>query len=286
MNTSLSKRFSSTLAHMFSVVSALYMLAVPHGAYAMVEPVSVATDPRIKTITYGPDMVYKYTGYIRYQTSIEFGANENIQTIAMGDTTAWKMNQMGNKLFLKPVDLDATTNMMLTTTKRTYLFELHAEEAKDISDPNITFVLRFVYPDDTDGGVVTTLAGMDGVPDLESEDLSKFNFRYSITGSDEISPVRIFDDGEFTFFEFRGINADIPAIFKVDNEGNEALINFRSRGRYIVVERVSGRYTLRLGNKVVCVFNEAWGATAPKPGSNDGMFSSSSVTYRQGSTVK
>jgi type IV secretion system protein VirB9 len=288
------KFFFSAMVRPLCVVAVLGgLISVSSPATAVIEPVALASDPRVKTIAYGPDQVYKYTGYIRYQTSIEFAEDETISTISMGDQSGWKLNPMGNKMFLKPIDLDVTTNMTLITNKRTYLFEMHAEEARDIDDKRLTFILRFVYPDDTDGGVVTSFVGMDRVPDLESEDLSKYNFRYSITGSEDISPIRIFDDGEFTFFEFRGINADIPAFFQVDNQGKESLINFRTRGNYIVVERVSGQYTLRHGSSVVCVFNEAWGNKPKQKDSSwfgfGGSSSSNGVqeaSHKSGTTVK
>lgn len=290
--------FNAVARTVFVLMVLGVVTASPWQAKAVIEPVAMASDPRVKTIAYGVDQVFKYTGYLRYQTSIEFSQDETISTISMGDQTGWKLNPMGNKLFLKPADLDAVTNMTLITNKRTYLFEMHAEEVKDINDPRLTFILRFVYPDEGSDGLLRGAGVGDRVPDLESDDLSKYNFRYSITGSEEISPIRIFDDGEFTFFEFRGINADIPAFFKVDNEGNESLINFRTRGNYIVVERVSGRYTLRHGNLVVCVFNEAWGskANAKKKDSSGGWFSSgsgsssgetsSSAERRSGTTLK
>lgn len=279
-----------TMFNVFSrYVMALAVVAVLASmgghASAMVEPVPVASDPRIKTITYGPDQIYKFTGYLRYQTSVELGAGETVNTVTLGDPFGWKVNPQGSKIYLKPTDLDATTNMMVITSKRTYLWELHAAEAKGVDDPRLTFILRFVYPDESDGTVVTTgEVGMDKVPDLNSEDLSKYNFRYSIAGSEDISPLRIFDDGEFTFFEFKGVNADIPAIFQVDKEGNEALINFRTRGHYIVIERVSARYTLRMGNQVVCVFNEAWGAK-PEEKKSGGWFSFSG-SNKQSNTLK
>lgn len=278
----------------FVLTAVVGMALAPHAAKANIEPIPLASDPRVKTIVYAPDQVFKYTGYLRYQTTIEFGADEMVQTILMGDNTGWKMTPAGNKLYIKPSDLDITTNMTLVTSKRTYLFELHADEVKNIDDKRLTFILRFVYPDEGDAGVVG-ISSTEGVPDLENEDLSKFNFRYSISGAEDISPIRIFDDGEFTFFEFRGINADIPAFFRVLSDGSEELINFRTRGNYIVVERVSGRYTLRLGKDVVCVFNEAWGNKGFRDASeNQGGWLGSSGTsssgnesnYRSGSTVK
>ena len=38
--------------------------------------------------------------------------------------------------------------------------------------------------------------------------------------------------------------------------GREALVNYRVEKGYIVIERVTSRYTLRHGNDVICVFNE------------------------------
>ncbi len=277
----------------FVLLAGLGITVMPCAASANIEPIPLASDPRVKTIVYAPDQVFKYTGYLRYQTTIEFGPDEVIQTILMGDNTGWKMNPSGNKLYIKPSDLEITTNMTLVTTKRTYLFELHADEVKNIDDKRLTFILRFVYPDEGDVGVVG-ISSTEGVPDLENDDLGKYNFRYSISGSEDISPIRIFDDGEFTFFEFRGTNADVPAFFRVLSDGSEELVNYRTRGNYIVIERVSGRYTLRLGKDVVCVFNEAWGNKGFRDSSENqggwlksgGASGESSSSHRSGSTVK
>lgn len=224
-------------------------------AYALLIPQPLATDPRIKVVAYAPNEVIKYTGYYRVQTSWEFAPDEEIATISLGDSVAWMLNPMGNRLFIKPVEQDATTNMTIITNKRVYLVELHAEEAKKVDDKNVTWVLRFVYPGEDTGFSVTNR--MDGVPDLANEDMGKYNFRYTVSGSEDITPIRIFDDGEFTYFEFRDKNGEIPAFYQVDSQKNESLINYRTRGPYIVVERVAPRFTLRHGNSVVCVFNEA-----------------------------
>jgi type IV secretion system protein VirB9 len=61
----------------------------------------------------------------------------------------------------------------------------------------------------------------------------------------------------FTYFKFKTKNAEVPAFFMVDSDGNEALVNYRVSGEYIVIERVTSQYTLRNGTDVVCVFNES-----------------------------
>ncbi len=249
--------------HLFFLMATLLFVSMTSSsANALITPTPIATDARIKTVMYSPNEVIKFTGYYRFQSNIQFGDDEQIGTISLGDSIAWQMNPVGNRLFLKPIEQDATTNMTVITNKHTYFFELHADEAKSISDKNLIFELRIIYPGDETGAVANSI---DHVPDLEQEDLSKYNFRYTINGSPDISPIRIFDDGEFTYFQFHDINAEIPAFFQVDKEGNESILNYRARGPYIVIERVAARYTLRHGKSVVCVFNEAMTLGKPTP---------------------
>lgn len=246
------------MTHRHTVITLLlsaFLMCYVTPAWATREPHPIRVDHRVRLITYQPDEVYKYTGHYRYQSSIEFALGEEIRTISMGDSTAWMLNPTGNRLFLKPVEQDATTNMMIITNLRTYLFELHARETDNIDDKDMTFIMRFIYPDIEGGQGVSKYLDSVPNPDLE-EHPEKYNFNYTIAGSEEISPIRIFDDGEFTFFQFQDKNAEVPAFFTVDDYGNEALINFRTRGDYIVIERVSSRFTLRRGVEVVCAFNE------------------------------
>jgi type IV secretion system protein VirB9 len=236
-----------------SIVLALSGLSV-NQAQAASDSRSLPVDHRVHVISYQPDQVFRMDGHYRYQSAIEFEKDEDIRTISMGDSSAWMINPSGNRLFLKPIEQDATTNMTVLTNKRTYLFELHAREASDINDANMVFIMRFIYNDKGDGLGRT---GLDSVPDIDNEaDRSKYNTNYTISGSDAIAPLRIFDDGEFTYFQFPNKNADVPAFFWVDGDNNENVINYRTRGDYIVVERVVTRFTLRHGGEVVCVFNE------------------------------
>lgn len=222
-------------------------------ALALQEPRPIATDSRIRTVRYSPNEVYQFIGHYGYQSAIEFEEDEKVQTVSIGDSVAWMVNPAGNRLFLKPIDQNALTNMTVITDKRSYLFELHASETADIRDREMVFVMRFTYPQaDQDTMDFTTF---EAFPDIEKEP-EKYNFRYSIQGSTVIEPIRIFDDGQWTYFEFRDKNAEIPAFFNVDSAGNEELINFRKRGNYVVVERVSPRFTLRRGPDIICVYNE------------------------------
>jgi len=257
------------------VLTALFVTAFASQAQATREPRPIQIDHRVRVVIYQPDEVYKFMGHYRYQSSIEFDRDEEIKTISMGDSTAWMLNPSGYRLFLKPIEQDATTNMTVITNKRTYLFELHARETDDIDDKEMIFIMRFIYPDS--GETSQTVSHfLDSVPTPES-DPARYNLKYTISGSDIVAPIRIFDDGQFTYFQFRNKNADVPAFYTVDDHGNEAIINYRTRGDFIVVERVSKRFTLRHGTDIVCVFNEAFNplsgipGVSPPPGVYSGM---------------
>lgn len=233
------------------VISFLFITAE---AYAVQEPRPLAIDHRIRTVLYGPNEVYAFKGHYRYQSSIEFAPEEKIGTVSLGDSTAWQITPLGNRIFLKPIDRDATTNMTVITDRRVYHFELYGEESPSIRDDEMTFVLRFVYPDQNFSAVRKFNAI--SVPDL-IENKQNLNFNYTISGSDLVAPLRIFDDGEFTYFQFKRTNAEIPSFFQVGSDGKESIINYRVVGDYIVIERVVSQFTLRAGPDIVCVFNEA-----------------------------
>ncbi len=222
-------------------------------AYAMKEPKPLAIDKRLGVIVYSPYDVHKYTGYYGYQTSIIFDIDETIDTMSMGDSTSWQMVPNGNRLFLKPIESDATTNMTLITNKRVYYFELHAKEAKDIHEAGLMFAIKFIYPEEQDA-VNNSVYNTSVEPDLT--DKSLYNFEYTISGPDAISPIKIFDDKRFTYFEFKDKNAELPAVFYTDSKGNDNIVNYRILGRYVVVESIRERFTIRYDKKTVCVFNE------------------------------
>jgi type IV secretion system protein VirB9 len=247
--------FSLLFAFVRICMALLYVMTFnAETAYALRESKDTAIDKRIKVMVYNPDDVFKYVGYYGYQANIEFSPSETVDSVSMGDTTAWQIVPAGHRIFLKPIESDATTNMTVITNKYTYYFELHAKEAEDINDPGMIFTLRFLYPDESSGSVVKHFASTSG-PDLSEPE--HYNFDYTMSGSDKIAPLKIFDDGEFTYMEFKNKNAEMPAFFVVDADGHEALVNYHMAGKYVVLERVESRLTLRHGKDVICVFNEA-----------------------------
>ena len=85
------------------------------------------------------------------------------------------------------------------------------------------------------------------------------NHAYSYQGSAKSLPTQLFDDGQATYFAF-GREEDLPAIFAVDPDGGEAVVNSHMRSGYIVIDRLAPGFVLRRGSEVTKVFNDGWQA--------------------------
>jgi len=226
------------------------------------KPVAVPGDRRIKTFTYQPNTIFEYTGYLKVASRIDLDSKEDILSITMGDQTGWQINPVGHRLFLKPTEVGAKTNMTIITTKRIYYFVLDSKDLDKLDDADMIFAITFNYgnTDTADSaGFMDFSEQIKNDPPSETEkkkNRASFNFRYTINGTKSIQPIEVYDDGEFTYFKFRDINAEVPAIFQVTPDGNESLINFRLEDGYVVVELVASQFTLRSGQQIACIFNE------------------------------
>jgi type IV secretion system protein VirB9 len=106
----------------------------------------LTTDNRIKTYVYSPNEVYLLVLHFGFQSSIEFEKNESIETITLGDSYAWKITPLGNRLFIKPMERDIHTNMTIITNRRTYQFDIVAKELENGAEKDLVYVMRFQYP--------------------------------------------------------------------------------------------------------------------------------------------
>jgi len=243
---------------------ALYGIAlavlIPSPAIAEKKPLAGAVDARIKTLIWHENEVYQLKGHYGYTISVKFSENERIEIISAGDSSAWQIvkPKRPNILFIKPLSEPAETDMTVITSKRIYTFELSADKAESIASPELTFRLEFIYPNETGPALPADLRGTGwGGAAPGQEDIANLNFSYSYAGEKRLRPERVFDDGIFTFFLFRDFET-LPAIFAVNDHGNESLVNFTVQGPYLAVNRTGRQFTLRDGESSTCIFNDAY----------------------------
>jgi type IV secretion system protein VirB9 len=155
-----------------------------------------ADDGRLKTVRYEASEVVRVQGRRGFQSMIEFGAEERIENVAVGDSAAWQVtpNKRANMLFVKPILPDARTNMTVVTDRRTYLFDLVTAPAK--ADP--VYALRFSNPPAPRPSTEPT------APVLKAEappTLPPLRHHYGWTakGDAALLPARTYDDGVTTY---------------------------------------------------------------------------------------
>ena len=218
-------------------------------SYAAKSPNPLMTDERVKQVAYDPNQVYEIVGTYGFQTAIEFSSEEKVKVVSLGDSIAWQTVPYQNRLFLKPVEPNAATNLTVITDKRTYYFKLNSSKNR----ASMTFLVRFVYPNaniNVNSGVARAQAAISIDPD-------KLNIDYGVSGDKVAIPLnRAFDDGQFTFFLFAK-DAEIPSVYTVGPDGTESIVNTRRDGKYLVVERTASLFTLRNGTSYLCVHNNA-----------------------------
>jgi type IV secretion system protein VirB9 len=83
------------------------------------------------------------------------------------------------------------------------------------------------------------------------------NYDYWYCGDPSLKPLAAWDDGVQTTLVF-GAHAELPALFALNEDGSESLVNFNVQAGRIVVERVARRLLVRRGKLVGCIVNRAF----------------------------
>src|SRR5579864_6540112 len=115
-------------------------------AEAEVRPAPGLLDARIRTAPYSADEIYRLTGFVGYQTDLEFEAGETFVGLGAGDIEGLSFVAQGNHLFLKPKAAKVGTNLTIVTSRRSYQFDYSASATRPDATEEVTYALRFSYP--------------------------------------------------------------------------------------------------------------------------------------------
>ena len=245
------------MSRLVPMLAALVVLATAPLAGA-VEPHAGPGDPRLKVVTYDPGEVVNVRGVLGYQILIEFDPAEKIENVAIGDSVGWQVvpSRKANLLFVKPMEKAPPTNMEVVTNLRRYAFELSVLPAAS-RGRDALYSLRFEYP-------APAAAIIDRAPPAPPAPPRDVNHAYSYEGSARNVPTRLFDDGRATYFRFRE-GEELPAIFAIDSDKGESVINASMHDGYIVIDHLARGFVLRRGNDVTRIFNDGFAEGQPGP---------------------
>ena len=188
-------------------------------------------------------------------TDIALQPGETLVAVASGDTARWVIGDTSSgdgetkrtHILVKPFAAGLTTNLVITTSRRTYHLRLASTAATAMAG------ISWTYPqDDLIALKRQANAARAAAPVAPGLDIAQLHFDYAISGDrPPWRPLRAFDDGRQTYIEFPAALAqgDAPPLFLLDPDGKAELVNYRLRERYYVVDRLFGAAELRLGLK-------------------------------------
>lgn len=186
-------------------------------------------------------------------TVVSLQPGEELVTVAAGDTVRWIVGDTSSgsgealrvNVLVKPTRSGLKTNLVITTSRRTYLLELTSTEKAWMAS------VSWDYPKDRMLALQRqSQAAQTAAPVDTGLALEKIRFRYAISGSNPPwKPQRAFDDGEKVYIQFPpGIaQGELPPLFVIGAQGDGQLVNYRFRSPYYIVDRLFGAAELRLG---------------------------------------
>ena len=264
------------------LLTLLVTCSMATGLFAQANPKT--GDPRLRDVVYDPAAVVTVPVKRGMVTLVVLAQDEVITEVAAGQggdcskaDAVWCVAAQpgGRNLFVKAKSgADAPNHLAVVTDRRTHVLRFVVLRDGDRQQPVYRLTVKApAQPKPASGLSAKDLAALAALPPLPSHPTPQqvvterleagptvMNSQYSLaegSGSQDIVPTLVYDDGRFTYLRFPG-NREVPAVFHVLGDGSETLVNARMEDDLLVVDRVSRQLMLRAGNAVVGIWNEAF----------------------------
>ena len=222
---------------------------------AAVEPDATSFINAIQIYPYTIGALYQVYTAPEQVTDIALQLGEELMSVSAGDTVRWVLGDTVSgsgdasqtHILVKPITSGLKTNLIITTSKRTYHIEMTSFRETYMA------AVSWRYPHEE----LVTARGDAARRQVQGRtvidrglSLDRINFRYEIKGDEpHWRPLRAFDDGRKVYIQFpsRLDQGEAPPLFVVGRNGDSQLVNYRINGTYYIVDRLFAVAELRLG---------------------------------------
>jgi type IV secretion system protein VirB9 len=208
----------------------------------------------IQVYPYSIGALYRLYAAVGQVSDIALQAGEKLISVSAGDTLRWIVGDTTSgegkeamvHILVKPIQPELTTNLLITTDRRTYHLEMLSSEQTYMASVSWTYGPAELVAIKKEKSEAELAAGAAVEPGVKPEQL---RFRYRIEGDAPWRPLSVFDDGSKVYIQFpAGIReSEAPPLFVVGPDGKPALVNYRMRGATYIVDRLFAAAELRLG---------------------------------------
>lgn len=234
------------------------MLASSH-VMAESQSYTLPTDNKMVNFNYDKNDTYTILTQPMHVTDLEFGSDEILQGKAIGDPVQWKVDDGGDRhILIRPSKSSLETSLTVFTDKRTYQFTLRSSpdggkwyQHVDWQYPDRMYSERIAAKKkaredkEEQEALNKTIA-------VKEVSIENFYTDYKVTGSNDLKPVLVADDGKRTTLKFNQLQP-LPAVFMKGSEAKYAMVNYdvSADGRTITVQRVANVMFLKLNDNEV-----------------------------------
>jgi P-type conjugative transfer protein TrbG len=188
-----------------------------------------------------------------YVCDIILEPGETVLNYAIGDSARWMLapaasgaNGSTPHILLKPTDSNLSTNLIVTTSKRTYYVDLHSLRVRPM------LRVGFFYPAEPDAADHSAAADAhmdhDGMSDDPGVPAAALDYKYQSSGSRELFPTQVYNDGKHTYVRLDPRIPEMPALLAVGPDGDQ-VVNYRVKdGDLYIVDAIPDRMALVVGS--------------------------------------
>lgn len=205
--------------------------------------------------SYSPNQLYKIYCRRGFLTDLVFKKGETINYVGGGDTSGWAVSNTTvdgvPHLFIKPVVEVSTTNLVVTTDKRSYQIILNTS---DWYNP----IVSWVYDAETRNANLIEKKKNERISTgkVNVRSVEELDYDYDISGKGP-KPSMVFSDGEQTYIKFKKApKKQLPLFIRQRGHKEMQLVNYTIKDNYYIVEKVfdvaqikDGKDTLTIKHK-------------------------------------
>lgn len=199
------------------------------------------------TFAYEANQLYKIYCRRGYLTDLAFRKGETIQFVGGGDTAGWAVSSATvdgiPHLYIKPVVEVSTTNLIVTTNKRSYQLIVHSA---DWYNPMVSWTYatedrQDMLRNEQKNEAMRTAS-------IHATDVESLDFSYKVKGKNaEYRPETIFSDGMRVYLKFKKLpQRQVPIFIQEKGSRMMTLVNYQQKDNYYIIDAPFDRAQLRI----------------------------------------
>lgn len=218
-------------------------LLIAKPADAQMDPVATAEDPGVQELAYSVNQPMQLKVARGGDLTVALADGEVPQSISSSAPASWRitLDTVPGRFIVHPLPGATDSSLSVLTRQHAYNFVISL-----VPPTRSPYLIRLTYREaSATTDKVTAIA-----PDVPKP------ARYKITGTRELRPIGISDDGGKTYIEWSRDQA-IPAVFAVDGLRREEMVNGYMRDDIFTIDRVYERLVFRIDRAMAMATRQA-----------------------------